>query len=89
MKEKLSKIRDALEFYGHIPDYKAPYTGGMGKLYFDCGEKAKETVALLNSILAELDSPELVERVEDAIFNLENCSLESAAQAAINTIKGP
>lgn len=102
MKEKLIKIREALEFYGHVPDCKAPYTGGMGKLYFDCGEKAKEATTLLDSILADLDSPELVEKVAKSIVASRVCgpddlkshqvevfwdSWTREAQAALNTIK--
>lgn len=35
----------ALEFYSDPADYKAPFTGGMGALYFDCGAKAREAIA--------------------------------------------
>ncbi len=37
LQEREEKLVAALRFYANIPDYKAPYTGGMGKLYFDCG----------------------------------------------------
>ncbi len=32
---------EALKFYADPGDYKAPFTGGLGKLYFDCGENAR------------------------------------------------
>ncbi len=35
----------ALEFYSDPAHYKAPFTGGMGALYFDCGAKAREAIA--------------------------------------------
>lgn len=35
------RLRTALQFYGDIEDYKSPLTGGMGKLYFDCGQTAR------------------------------------------------
>jgi hypothetical protein len=37
----------ALKFYADSGDYVAPFTGGLGKLYFDCGEEAKKAIALL------------------------------------------
>lgn len=40
---------DALKFYADPGDYKAPFTGGMGKLYFDCGEKARAAIAALQA----------------------------------------
>lgn len=41
LKEREEKLVEALSFYSSISDYKAPYTGGMGKLYFDCGLTAR------------------------------------------------
>ncbi len=35
------RLRDALRFYSNPSDYVAPYTGGMGKLWGDCGETAR------------------------------------------------
>jgi hypothetical protein len=43
--ENIKKAIENLGFYGNISDYKAPYTGGLGKLYFDCGEKARDGLA--------------------------------------------
>ena len=63
MKEKLQKIKEGLEFYSSPSDYKAPFTGGLGKLYYDCGVTAKEALAHIDSIIAELDSAELVDKV--------------------------
>lgn len=34
-------LREALEFYADVEDYKAPFTGGMGKLWQDCGGVAR------------------------------------------------
>lgn len=38
-------LAQALEFYSDPADYKAPFTGGMGALYFDCGAKARDALA--------------------------------------------
>lgn len=38
---EISKLCKALQFYSHIEDYKAPLTGGFGKLYMDCGQVAR------------------------------------------------
>lgn len=38
---RIKVLEDALQFYASPGDYKAPYTGGMGKLYFDCGTTAR------------------------------------------------
>lgn len=35
---------EALSFYADPSDYKAPLTGGMGVLYFDCGKIAREAI---------------------------------------------
>ena len=35
------RLREALEFYSNPRDYVAPFTGGLGKLYYDCGAKAQ------------------------------------------------
>jgi hypothetical protein len=35
------RLKVALAFYADASDYKAPFTGGMGKLYFDCGQTAR------------------------------------------------
>ena len=46
MERRLSVARTALKFYADVSKYPAPKTGGFGELYFDCGEKAKEALAL-------------------------------------------
>ncbi len=39
------RMREALEFYAVVDDYKAPFTGGMGKLWSDCGAVARAALA--------------------------------------------
>lgn len=34
-------LREALRFYASVEDYATPFTGGWGKLYFDCGQIAR------------------------------------------------
>jgi hypothetical protein len=36
-----ARMREALDFYALPSDYVAPFTGGMGKLWKDCGETAR------------------------------------------------
>jgi hypothetical protein len=38
---EVARLREALTFYADISDYPAPLTGGMGKLWQDCGETAR------------------------------------------------
>lgn len=40
-----AKLVEALSFYANPGDYKAPFTGGQGKLYFDCGQTACNAMA--------------------------------------------
>ncbi len=40
----------ALEFYGDISKYPAPLTGGMGELWSDCGERAREALVAVVSM---------------------------------------
>lgn len=35
----------ALSFYADIADYRAPLTGGTGKLWLDCGAVARAAIA--------------------------------------------
>jgi hypothetical protein len=35
------RLRDALAFYADQSDYVSPFTGGMGKLWNDCGGVAR------------------------------------------------
>lgn len=37
LSERETKLVEALKFYANPGDYKAPYTAGLGKLYYDCG----------------------------------------------------
>lgn len=37
----ISHLRAALAFYADPSDYKAPFTGGLGKLWSDCGSVAR------------------------------------------------
>jgi hypothetical protein len=54
----IEQVKKALEFYSNPGDYKAPYTGGMGKLYYDCGVKATEALALLTQLPQQVDERE-------------------------------
>lgn len=47
----LELAAEALRFYADMSKYPAPFTGGMGELYFDCGEKAKQTLHTLQQHL--------------------------------------
>lgn len=93
MKEKLNKIREALFRMG----YQNP---GTPTQWFN--NYAKDTLEIVDSILTELESPELVEKVAKSIVSFRVCGpqdhrrhqVESfwnawtgEALAAINTIK--
>jgi hypothetical protein len=39
--EEINRLRSALMFYANCSDYVAPLTGGMGKLWNDCGQTAR------------------------------------------------
>ncbi len=41
LRAEVEKLRAALAFYADVSDYVAPYTGGAGKLWMDCGETAR------------------------------------------------
>jgi hypothetical protein len=43
--KRAEELKVALAFYSNPGDYVAPYTGGLGKLYFDCGEVARKALA--------------------------------------------
>lgn len=45
LKAQMDELLAALAFYANPGDYKAPFTGGMGKLYYDCGKTASEAIA--------------------------------------------
>lgn len=38
---RIRRMESALKFYADPGDYKAPFTGGMGKLWKDCGPTAR------------------------------------------------
>lgn len=38
------RLRKALEFYADVSKYPAPFTGGMGELWSDCGQVAREAL---------------------------------------------
>lgn len=38
-------LRAALEFYADTSKYLAPFTGGFGELYFDCGQIARAALS--------------------------------------------
>ena len=39
--DRIRQLEVALEFYADPGDYKAPFTGGMGRLWKDCGTIAR------------------------------------------------
>jgi hypothetical protein len=41
LRAESARLREALEFYGDISKYPAPFTGGMGALWEDCGQIAR------------------------------------------------
>ena len=43
--DEVARLREALTFYADVSDYHAPLTGGMGKLWLDCGQVAREALA--------------------------------------------
>lgn len=51
--ERIRQLEAALEFYADPSDYKAPFTGGMGKLWLDCGSVAR--VALGEASPGDID----------------------------------
>ena len=82
MKEKLEKVREIVD---NIPTMFA-----VG-LYADAALFNKEALAILDSLIAELDSLGLAEKVRDAINDANNlhepyCA-EALAEAAIEAIK--
>ena len=44
LQAEVKRYEEALKFYANPSDYIAPYTGGLGKLYYDCGETAKQAL---------------------------------------------
>lgn len=51
-------LLEALAFYADPGDYKAPFTGGLGSLYFDCGGKARAAIAKARAVLHTDDAGE-------------------------------
>jgi hypothetical protein len=41
LKAENARLREALDFYGDVSKYPAPFTGGMGALWEDCGKIAR------------------------------------------------
>jgi hypothetical protein len=41
LEAKNARLREALDFYGDVSKYLAPFTGGMGALWQDCGQIAR------------------------------------------------
>ena len=46
--EQRGALAEALVFYADVSKYPSPLTGGMGDLYFDCGQRAKAALAAIN-----------------------------------------
>jgi len=53
-------MREALNFYSETSKYPAPLTGGMGELWFDCGETARKALSTTagTELLARLKAAE-------------------------------
>lgn len=45
LEEENKRLREALEFYADVSKYPSPKTGGMGDLYFDCGQIARAALS--------------------------------------------
>lgn len=39
--DRIRQLETALEFYSNPGDYVSPFTGGMGRLWSDCGTVAR------------------------------------------------
>ncbi|WP_374520317.1 hypothetical protein [Hydrogenophaga sp.] len=50
--EDWKAVQAALRFYADASDYKAPFTGGMGKLWSDCGTIARSALDRIDAMLA-------------------------------------
>lgn len=80
MKEKLSKIRDALVIYGKADDGIIAFTKGFAyRGEKDENSPANKALTLFDSILTDLDSPELVEKMLINMINIKRkeCRLPS------------
>lgn len=53
LKRQVEVLRDGLEYYKSPSDYVTPLTGGLGKLYFDCGNVAGGALAAADKIEKE------------------------------------
>lgn len=68
----IDKVKEALEFYAKTSKYVAPLTGGMGELWSDCGQKAKEALKALEE--AEIEAcggGDIAQSMRDAAEKLE------------------
>lgn len=43
--QERDSLAEALSFYADVSKYPSPLTGGMGSLYFDCGDIARAALA--------------------------------------------
>lgn len=41
---EVSRLRKALKYYADVSKYKAPFTGGFGALWADCGQTARKAI---------------------------------------------
>jgi hypothetical protein len=41
---RVAELEKALEFYADTSKYPAPFTGGFGELYYDCGQIARRAL---------------------------------------------
>lgn len=45
LEREVKRLREALEFYADTSKYPAPFTGGLGELYYDCGQIARSALS--------------------------------------------
>ena len=87
MKDKLEKIRDNAHYsYRQLGVWQSSSAEDTKAI-----QKLKECITLADSIIAELDSSELVDKIAVAIAGIEPSGTNPftrRAKAAINAIKG-
>ena len=50
------RLVEALGFYANPGDYKAPFTGGLGKLWHDCGDTARAAIESAKALSEQVKS---------------------------------
>jgi hypothetical protein len=75
--KRIEKLMKALQFYADISKYPAPYTGGNGALFFDCGQVAADAIKNENEFFESI-----VENTDDAFLH----SITKVAVSIIETM---